>query len=242
MAWQTTCTICGEADALVIDGPVTPGELRALAARVTAAEVVATHADWDHLLAPLAFPAARRRAGAATIARLAQDHAQIAGELRRWDAARGQGVRTLPDWRAAAPVGAADLASGAGPIAAFGAPGHTRDGMAFLITDAGVLVVGDYLSPCEIPAVGPGGLGEDYLATLDRLGGLLGEARLVVPGHGWPVGTDRARTLLAHDRRYVSALVAGGDPPLPRRPADPGQRAVHRANLAARDRAQPGGS
>src|SRR5436305_12535323 len=63
-AWQTTCTAVrsGE-EGFVIDSPVYPDELEALPgvleqAGFPVSGLLATHADWDHLLARLAFPQA----------------------------------------------------------------------------------------------------------------------------------------------------------------------------------------
>jgi len=233
-AWQTTHTICGVGGALVIDGPVLPDELASLSADARPTALIATHADWDHLLAPLAFPQARRMAGRSTIDRLRRDRGAIGGALAAWDAARDATPRTLPDWTAADALEAPGVIdSPVGPIAIAATPGHTPDGIALLLTDPGVLVAGDYLSPREIPALdAPAGCAA-YLASITRLEALLGRARCVVPGHGWPIGAARARTILAEDRRYLEALADGTTPPPPRAAADPAQQHQHRANRAA---------
>jgi glyoxylase-like metal-dependent hydrolase (beta-lactamase superfamily II) len=62
---QVNCAIvrAGE-DAFVIDSPVLPEELELLPSLLEQAAfpaprgLLATHADWDHLLGPLAFPGA----------------------------------------------------------------------------------------------------------------------------------------------------------------------------------------
>src|SRR5438270_13149357 len=61
-AWQTTCTAvrAGE-EGFVIDSPVYPDELEAVPgvleqAGFPVSGLLATHADWDHLLARVAFP------------------------------------------------------------------------------------------------------------------------------------------------------------------------------------------
>ena len=233
-AWQTTHTICGAGGALIIDGPVLPDELTALAAHARPARLIATHADWDHVLAPLAFPRVRLRAGRSTIGRLRDDRGAIGGALDAWDAAQGGAPRRLPDWSVAEPLEApAIIDSPIGPIAIAATPGHTPDGIALLLTEPGILVVGDYASPREIPAVDPSAGCAAYLATIGRLAELAGRARCVVPGHGWPIAAARARTILAEDRRYVEALAGGQAPPLPRAAADPAQQLQHRANRAA---------
>ena len=62
--------------------------------------------------------------------------------------------------------------------------GHTSDGMAVFAPWLGVLVVGDYLSPVEIPMISPGGSVADYRGTLAALAPVVERADSVVPGHG----------------------------------------------------------
>src|SRR3954447_16181546 len=61
--------------------------------------------------------------------------------------------------------------------------------MAIWVPWARVLMVGDYLSPLEIPWVH--GSFDAYLATLNRLEPLVAEGEHVVPGHGPPAGGAR---------------------------------------------------
>lgn len=233
-AWQTTHTVGGPHGALVIDGPVRPAEIAALAARARADMLIATHGDWDHLLAPLAFPWARRLTGRATIRRIQQDAGTIAGELAAWDALQRVPARGLPDWAAAEALDApGEFASAAGPMVLAPTPGHTADGIAVLLLDQEVLVAGDYLSPCEIPSLNSDAGRAAYLASLERLEAMIRRARCVVPGHGWPLAAARAQTILAEDRRYVDGLGGAIPPRVPRHAADPAQQAQHRANLAA---------
>jgi glyoxylase-like metal-dependent hydrolase (beta-lactamase superfamily II) len=233
-AWSTTCTIAGPDGALVVDGPVGPGDAGALGARASARELTSTHADWDLLLAPLTFPAARRRAGAATLRRLAADRQAIADDLAAWDAAHGVPARGLPDWSDADELASAGQAdTPAGPVEIVPAGGHTTDGIAVLLVRHAVLVVGDYLSPAEIPSVDPdAGVGA-YLATLARLDALIDTVDWVIPGHGWPLTRGRARGVLAADRDYLERIAATGDAPLPRHAGDVVQRHQHARNRAA---------
>jgi glyoxylase-like metal-dependent hydrolase (beta-lactamase superfamily II) len=105
--------------------------------------------------------------------------------------------------------------------------GHTADGMAVAVPWARVLIVGDHLSPVEIPMV------EDsvaaYLATLDRLEPLVGAADHVVPGHGQVLDSERALAILREDREYLRALP---DAELPAGRRTDMQRVIHRANVA----------
>src|SRR3954451_24957817 len=60
--WQTTCTLIhGGDECFVVDSPVLPEELEALPSVLAQAGwecsgLLATHADWDHVLGRLAFP------------------------------------------------------------------------------------------------------------------------------------------------------------------------------------------
>jgi glyoxylase-like metal-dependent hydrolase (beta-lactamase superfamily II) len=92
-------------------------------------------------------------------------------------------------------------------------------------------VVGDYLSPVEIPWVH--GSFDAYIATLNRLEPLVEEADQVVPGHGPPIDGGRAAAILREDRAYLEALLVHGDAaklPLARRTG--GQRKIHAENVS----------
>ena len=73
-----------------------------------------------------------------------------------------------------------------------------------------------------------------YLAGLDALAPYVAQALLLVPGHGTPTTSPGER--LDADRRYLDAVLAGGDPDDPRR-ADPDMEETHqrlRALVASR--------
>src|SRR5919205_100566 len=86
--WQTTCTVLhhGE-ETFVVDSPIFPDELDALPGILGQAGwglsgLLATHADWDHLLGRLAFPSAALGVAETTAARLAAAPGVAARELR----------------------------------------------------------------------------------------------------------------------------------------------------------------
>ena len=74
--WQTTATLVRSgSEAFLIDSPVLPDELELLPAIARQAEfrvvgALATHADWDHLLARYAFPDAPLGLAESSAARL----------------------------------------------------------------------------------------------------------------------------------------------------------------------------
>ncbi len=232
--WQTTCTIVRNGDeCFVVDSPVLPDELEVLPAILEHSGfpftgLLATHADWDHLLARMAFPQAALGVAETTAARLAAEPGAAARELRAFDdewyiqrpapLSLGQ-VQALPV--------PGHCAIGDEEIELHPADGHTQDGMALWIGWAKVLVCGDYLSPVEIPWISEGGSRDGYLATLRRLQTLVEQAQHVVPGHGEVLDPVRALAILREDVAYLEALP---DAELPIARRSPAQRAIHAQN------------
>ncbi|MDQ6605236.1 MAG: MBL fold metallo-hydrolase [Actinomycetota bacterium] len=236
--WQTTCTALRVGDeGFLIDSPVYPDELEALPAvleqaRFPVSGLLATHADWDHLLARLVFPEASLGCGEATGRRLAAEPGAAQRSLRAFDEehyVEGRrplalaGVQSLPvpGHLALGPEHELELHP---------ASGHTADGTVFWIPWTRVLVCGDYLSPVEIPMLSPGGSLEAYLDTLERLRPLVAAAGTVVPGHGAPQPSAEATRVLDEDLAYLQALNAQGDAPLPAGRKSPAQRKIHAEN------------
>ena len=194
--------------------------------------LLATHADYDHLLARLAFPGLALGVGEPTAERIRAEPGAAQRELRDADAEHYV-VRPAPlslgSYQALPVPGRLEL--GDGEVELHPADGHTRDGTAFLAELAGVLVCGDYLSDVEIPVV-EGSLA-DYRDALARLGALAERVDTVVPGHGSPQGRDAALRLLEEDDAYLDALERGEERPrLPRGRDTSRQRRVHAENLA----------
>lgn len=242
--WQTTCTaVRAEDEAFVIDSPVYPDELEALPAVLEQAgflvmnppALLATHADWDHLLGRLAFPAAALGCAESTAARLRNEPGVAARELARFDDehyVERPAPLQLGSVQALPVPGHLTLGSER-ELELHPAEGHTADGMAIVIPWARVLVCGDYLSPVEIPMISGGGSVTAYAATLGRLGALVEAAETVVPGHGAPLTRDRALTVLEEDVAYVEALAERGiEAPLPRGRRSARQRTIHAENAS----------
>jgi glyoxylase-like metal-dependent hydrolase (beta-lactamase superfamily II) len=227
----------GESEAFLIDSPVFPDELEVLAAvaeqaRFPVVGLLATHADWDHLLGPYAFPDAPLGAAESTAARMLGEPGAAQRELREFDdelyVARPRPL-SLPGAQQLPVPGHVDV--GERSLELHPAEGHTVDGMAIWAPWAGVLVAGDYLSPVEIPMLSASGSASAYLATLDRLEPLVEQAEHVVPGHGGPIDGERAAAILREDRAYLEALVEkGADAPLPLARRTGAQRAIHARN------------
>jgi glyoxylase-like metal-dependent hydrolase (beta-lactamase superfamily II) len=235
--WQTTCTLLrsGE-EAFCVDSPVFPDELELLPtlaeqARFRVVGRLATHADWDHLLAGYGFPDAPLGCAEATAARLSEEPGTAQRALRAFDDehyVERPGPLVLPAPQTLPVPGHCGI--GERELDLLATPGHTADGMAVWARWAGVLVCGDYLSPVEIPMVAEAGA---YVATLERLEPLVEQAGWVVPGHGAPLDAARAGALLREDRAYVEALrERGADAPLPLARRTPAQREIHAGNVA----------
>ncbi len=245
--WQTTTTAIraaaeGEAvgEAFLIDSPYFPDELELLPALLERSGfgvrgLLATHADFDHLLGRLAFPDLTLGVAESTMARLRAEPGAAQRELRdadaqhyvarEWPLSLG-GVQALPV------PGRVEL--GDEELELHPTEGHTGDGFAVFARGAGVLVCGDYLSDVEIPTLATGGSLGAYRATLARLGPLVEAAAVVVPGHGSPLDRERALEILDQDLAYLDALGAGDERrPLPSGRDNRRQRELHSANLAA---------
>ena len=239
-AYRTTCTLVRSGnEAFVVDSPVFPDELEILPAIAQQAGfsivgVLATHADWDHLLGRYAFPEAPLGCAETTAARLIARPGEAQRELRAFDdelyVERPSPLRLGSPPTQTLPV-PGHCGIGEQELELHPADGHTEDGMAVWIPWARILVAGDYLSPVEIPMVSETGSASAYLATLDRLEPLVERADHVVPGHGEPIDGTRAAAILREDRAYLHALRDHGAAarlPLARRTG--AQREIHAAN------------
>lgn len=248
--WQTTCTIVrggisdsppapnasDQNEAFVIDSPVLPSELEVLPTLLQQSGfgfsgLLATHGDWDHLLGRLAFGAeAPLGVCETTAARLTAEPGVAARRLRefdqRWyvDRPADAGRLTLGGVQAMPVPG--KLGLGDQTLELHPTGGHTADGMAIWIPWARVLVVGDHLSPVELPMLSAEGSRSAYVATLERLRPLVEQADHVVPGHGAVLDSARALAILREDVAYLTDWTL----PIARRDAE--QLELHARNQA----------
>src|SRR4051812_728401 len=238
-AYQTTCTLVRSGgEAFCVDSPVFPDELDILPAVAEqagfgVAGLLATHADWDHLLGRYAFPEAALGCAETTSAWLAGHPGAAQRELRAFDEelyVERPSPLSLSSAQALPVPGHCGI--GEQELELHPADGHTADGMAVWVPWARVLVCGDYLSPVEIPMLSPGGSASAYLATLRRLEALVDQADHVVPGHGQPLDGQRAAAILREARSYVEALLEDREHatlPLARRSGE--QKRIHAENV-----------
>jgi glyoxylase-like metal-dependent hydrolase (beta-lactamase superfamily II) len=246
--WQTTCTAVRSGDeGFVIDSPIMPEELEALPALFEQAGfpvngLLATHADWDHLLGKLAFPERSLGLGEASAQRLNAELGAPQRRLREFDAEwyiDGRRPLGLADFQSLPTPGRISIGSETvNELEVHPSDGHTGDGVAFWVPWAEVLICGDYLSPVEVPMIsaGSGGSLDAYRETLFRLSPLVNNAATVVPGHGAPLTSERALEILAEDLAYLEALASGIDASLPDGRRSATQKQIHERNLASLDR------
>ena len=233
--WQTTCTVVRGPDrdapeAFVIDSPVLPDELEALPGVLEhvgwpCSGLLATHGDWDHLLGRLAFPGAALGCAETTAARLTGSMGDAVRELREFDdehyVERPKPLQ-LGEFQALPVPGKVEI--GGGELELHPTEGHVPEGMAIAVPWAGVLVVGDYVSPVEIPWISEGGSRSAYVATLGRLLPLIEAAEHIVPGHGAVLEPVRAAAIVREDLHYLET----GELPIARR--TPAQKKIDAEN------------
>jgi glyoxylase-like metal-dependent hydrolase (beta-lactamase superfamily II) len=240
--WQTTATaIRAGGECLLIDSPYFPDELELLPTLLAQAGfepdgLLATHADYDHLLGRLAFPRLALGVGEPTAQRLRAEPGAAQRELRHADAdhyVERPAPLSLGSYQSLPVPGKLELGSSGEEIELHPAEGHTSDGTAFVIPFAGVVVCGDYLSGVEIPMISPGGSLDDYRATLARLAQLVEKSETVIPGHGSPHDRDGALRVLDEDVDYLDSLGRGEERAhLPSGRDTRRQREIHARNLA----------
>jgi glyoxylase-like metal-dependent hydrolase (beta-lactamase superfamily II) len=227
-------------ETFVIDSPALPDELDALPRLIEQAGfplpsgLLATHADWDHVLGRLAFPELALGCAESTAERLRARPGEPQRGLRAFDEdlmlARPRPLG-LGAFQGLPVPGRCEL--GDGQLELHQTAGHTMDGMAIAIPWAQVLVVGDYLSAVELPTLDERGDHEAYVETLERLRALLASTEQVVPGHGPILDRARAGELLAEDLEYVRALTQhGAAVALPAGRDGAAQRHLHEQNVA----------
>jgi glyoxylase-like metal-dependent hydrolase (beta-lactamase superfamily II) len=228
-------------ETFVVDSPILPDELALLPSLLEQARfppprgLLATHADWDHLLARIPFPEATLGCAESSAVRLQAEPGGAQRELRAFDE-KLYLVRDRPLQLGA--VQALPVPGGCGigdaQLELYQAEGHTADGMALWVPWAQVLLPGDYLSSVEIPTIGTREGIDSYLATLERLRPLVARAEHVVPGHGPVLDARRALAVLEEDAAYLRTLLDDGSAAeLPKGRRSRAQRELHAANVAA---------
>jgi glyoxylase-like metal-dependent hydrolase (beta-lactamase superfamily II) len=206
--WETaSLLLAARGEAILIDPGISAEEVARVAdranelgARVT--NVLATHADWDHMCGIAAFPDAVATMGKLAADRMASRFADAGVAPRA--AAHGLRIAGEPRVDRTFEPGAA-LRVGPFLVEALALSGHTPDGVAYRVRELDLLAVGDHLSTVEFPFATSTAA---YRATLAALIDLLQRdppAR-VVPGHGPELSAAEALAIAEADLAYLWAL------------------------------------
>lgn len=239
----TTLELRRAGERLLVDPGISPWEIEEVVAASTmpVAQVLVTHADWDHVMALGALPDAQVTASRAAAERIRSGAARES--IERETAEFLIPYRSVERLHVEQPVDPpAEVRMGSWRGVCRAAPGHTDDGLIVSLPDEHLLVVGDYLSPLEIPGVYDSVTA--YRSTLQTLVGVIERERpqYVVVGHGKPQTSDDALRIAEEDLEYLEAVLAyaeAGCPPeraeqiaVPQRSAGPSDVAMHAANVA----------
>jgi glyoxylase-like metal-dependent hydrolase (beta-lactamase superfamily II) len=245
--WQLESAVLSSNDVcVVVDPAYFPRELAELRALVDergrAEHVVFTHGHWDHVMGWRTFPEAGVLASPKLVE--AASSSSEAAKKNLSDAFDFDGQWYVPrtgpyEWPAKIePVTEGDtILLGHVRIEALHLPGHSDDGLALIAREYGLLLAGDYLSPCEIPFVEA--LSE-YRATLHRLLKELDQLERIVPGHGPMLTRWEAQAIARRDLDYLDAIGSAVERnardealaiPLPRSAGVPGMGDHHLVNL-----------
>ena len=210
--WQMTTTIIrSNQSCLVVDPGFFPREIADLSRLISKEAPVDalffTHSHWDHVVGHGMFPGVPVYASS-VLTRSVAERGELAAKAMakarefdsRWYVERPWGYGWPVDLRGLDDGGGFSI--GDLEIEAFLIPGHTSDGMA--IRAGRWLLVGDYLSPCEIPFVDNLA---DYRRTLQRLQSFLATGvETVIPGHGPQLSVEDARRIAREDLCYLDRI------------------------------------
>jgi glyoxylase-like metal-dependent hydrolase (beta-lactamase superfamily II) len=223
-----TAVVQGKEGVLLIDPGITSGEMTDLAKDLhelgqPVGVGFSTHPHWDHALWHAKFGDVPRYGTAANAAKMQSFlsnidwKAQVTPMLPP-DIGGQIPLDDLFGHITALPAGTIHIPWDGPKARIIKHQAHASGHAALLIEESGVLVAGDMLSDILIPfldleAKDPIG---DYLAALQLLEDVAGDAKVIITGHGSVGGAKQVRERIKLDRAYVEALCDGGGSDDPR--------------------------
>ncbi|MFO0997449.1 MAG: MBL fold metallo-hydrolase [Alphaproteobacteria bacterium] len=206
VVWQCNCVVIRkDGHALAGDAIWSHGDLASLQRMIADHEthLLITHGDIDHCSCIGACGPAKAVGSAATAARIAAGSAvtNLETEAAKWRLAF-PGVPRI-DVTVAADT---RVALGRWHVRTVEAAGHAGDGMAYVIEEEGVFLVGDYLMASQHPMVWWSL--REARRTTERLVNTIAQSDLrhVVPGHGPVLSPAEALTIGEQDMAYLAAV------------------------------------
>ena len=199
----------------------------------TVVGLLATHADWDHVLGRYAFPEAPLGCAETTAARLVSEPGDAQRKMRAFDEefyVERPRPLSLPSAQRLPVPGKLEVGDRELELHPTDGPHRGRDGDLGAVgarARASATTCRRSRSRC---CTGPAR--ERLPRDADRLEPLVEEAEHVVPGHGGPIDGTRAAAILREDRAYLEALLDDGEEaklPLARR--NGAQRKIHAENV-----------
>jgi glyoxylase-like metal-dependent hydrolase (beta-lactamase superfamily II) len=228
--WQTNSVLAlVDGEALLCDPALMPEEIAGIRSEVERraaghVHLLVTHGDFDHVCGIPYFTEAEVVAGEETARRI--ESGSVVDELRAAGAEWGAEWPTDGLRVDRVVTAGSEFAYGAFRVAAFDAPSHGREGLAFVLPEQGILLPADHLSAITYPllAASPERAAtacEQLIEALDRF-----EPRWVVPGHGPALSADEARAIAEADLSYLTALTTAAREAVAER-LSPGDALLH---------------
>lgn len=210
--WQLSSIIISDAgECLLVDPGYFPRELEDIKTRAlslgTPKSVIFTHGHWDHVVGWSSFPESVVYGSVGLRNAVLNGTTESKNNLRsitefdqRWYVERPLNI----SWPTIHGLKEGDeIFVGNVRLRILETPGHSSDGLALHLEDEGILIVGDYLSPLEIPFVENL---EAYQKTLKRFIKYLPDIKIVIPGHGPQLTPAEASKIAEADLEYLEML------------------------------------
>lgn len=206
--WQlNSVIITSQNNSVIVDPGYFPREIAEINALLTgrAQAVVFTHGHWDHVVGWQYFPEAEVWASKTLVADIAAGNTTALQEAAEFDA-RWYVQRPMKlQWpKKIRPLANEQILCGKTTMEFLSLPGHSPDSMIIFIPQAQTIIVGDYLSPCEIPFVDNLAL---YQSSLRQLLAILPQVVKIIPGHGPILSAEQAQKIAEEDLAYLDKLL-----------------------------------